>query len=273
MGVMPVEVTSESLLAEADKLYRQASGQYRDGIICVGRLLHEFVIAYLIEGDSLPNHRRHKAKITRKTGVRLAAERLGVKPDRVHHLILIAMSADLLSDGGNVGNLAAETIYRFRVFICRVGFGDAKGLSSTVREISRCETWEVKPEFHDVAKKMFRRAVVEGWGQIKATDEIKKVFGSRPNPRRRSNNYRAVKVADTDRADDIDEEDHNFPTMEGVLGSLAKASPGDVSNECLKIVLASEEPWQVAQRLIAELQRIPREKPCSLLFQTATDEG
>jgi hypothetical protein len=67
-----------------------------------------------------------------------------------------------------------------------------------------------------------------------------------------------------------EEEDNEHLTMEGVLGSLAKAAPGDVSDQCLKIVLASEDPWQVAQRLIADLQKIPRKKPNPLLFERAS---
>ena len=55
--------------------------------------------------------------------------------------------------------------------------------------------------------------------------------------------------------------------MEGILGALARASPGDVANQCLKIVLANEDPWQVAQRLIVELQKIPRKKSNPLLFE------
>jgi hypothetical protein len=39
---------------------------------------------------------------------------------------------------------------------------------------------------------------------------------------------------------------------------MGKASPGDFARVIVETVMAHEDPWQVAQRLIAELQRIPR---------------
>lgn len=249
---------AESLLTKAAALYKRAEMDYRDNLLSVGRLLHEFVFTSLRATDG--RWRQHRP-VTREGLMAEAAKKLDVRLHRVTELIIPAMTVDLLSGKGGYGNLGIRSLLRFGVLIHR----PQRGTETT--QASLYETWEIKPEYNESGPALFRRAVAECWSMERVEQEIEKTLGREVVRRPRVKACHEPKPALRSRADDMDEEDHLFPTMEGILGALARASPGDVANQCLKIVLANEDPWQVAQRLIVELQKIPRKKSNPLLFE------
>lgn len=108
--------TAESLLTKAAALYKRAEMDYRDNLLSVGRLLHEFVFTSLRATDG--RWRQHRP-VTREGLMAEAAKKLDVRLHRVTELIIPAMTVDLLSGKGGYGNLGIRSLLRFGVLIHR----------------------------------------------------------------------------------------------------------------------------------------------------------
>jgi len=248
-GLEPAQ-TAESLLVQAERAYRDGEAKYRDTLIATGRLLHAFVLAGLREGDGATDRARHAAGITRCGLVARAAERLGATPLRINHMIHLTAVVDLLSDGGDVGGMGYGALWRFSVFVRRSaeGYRRADGRRDSRRSVSLCETWVVKPDYATAAVELFRRGAREGFTAAQAVAEVGKLFRGGRKGKSRRLSPKAVRKADN------------------AAAAFARAAPGDAADACMRLVLANEDPWQVAQRLIAELQKVPRRKPNPLHF-------
>lgn len=142
---------ASELLERARSVYAACLRQYRDGLLEVGRLLHEFVLARVGTGGP------------RKRAVLEAAEGLGIDGDRVRRLIATAMVVEYLGGGLPLGaGIGHHAIYRFFVFVERP---DVRG-----------EVWRAKPAFREAATGLFKRAALEGWGQDMARKEAMRLF-------------------------------------------------------------------------------------------------
>ena len=148
---------------------------YRDGMVKAGRLLHEYVLARLAEGNPLAEGFRIASGFTRKAAVARAAERLEVTPAKINDMIASWAVVHLLSDGGRLGRLTYAVIRTFRVCVRRATTGNGrKPVRRTLRRVessaaqdvvdpSERERWIVKPEAASWAADIFREAVAKGW--------------------------------------------------------------------------------------------------------------
>jgi hypothetical protein len=230
------------LLDRAKAAYGTGVNQYREAMLETGRLLHEYVLVSLARADGLTVGQRARKGVTRKAIVQTAADSLGVCPIRVNHLISAAMVVRLLAGGGTAGNLAWAAVRFFQVFLTRTrGVITPDGRKVPPEKASSYETWQVRKGFEKSAPALFRRAADENWTQRRVLDEC------------RALSRRGLGLSKREALKPV------APSvLDAMRRSASRASPGDVANACLDVVRASEDPWQVAQRLIAELQRIPR---------------
>ncbi len=233
--------TAAEILESARALYLRGERTYRDTLLDVGRKLHEYVLAYLREGDGVNENTRMVRKITRKQAMRNAADSLGTKPPRIGDYIKTAMVADLLSDGA-LGNLGHASIYRFGCFIGR------KRQTRDIRhplEISCREEWACKPKYEVSAKALFRRAVAENMTQLQVVDAVARLFNGDSPFSRRQNRKPLDKAA-------------------GDIGQLKKqlrlASPGDVAELIVGLIEESADPPSVAICLQRHLERFASRK-------------
>jgi hypothetical protein len=239
MDAEQFEVEAERLLCEAERAYGGIWINHREGMLVVGRILHQYILATVSAGDGQPREFRTRHGYTRRQAVLKASERLGMRRDQTLYIVATAMTGDLLS-GGEYGRLGFSIVREFTRLVERVGLGGNRNASR--QDSSLQETWRILPGMEDKAKRLFATAVAETWGQDRAREEVCKLAGKRgvrPDLRK-SLTKRATEQA------------------ESVGKQMSKASPGDFARVVVGMVMAHEDPWQVAQRLIAELQRIPR---------------
>lgn len=235
---MAEQPKSGDLLEQAKALYLSGVAAYRDALLDVGRLLHQFVLARLEEGDGLSEESRFKARLTRRAVVETAATALGVNRQRVNNLIVTAMAADLLG-GGIVGDMGIQAIYRFRVYVRRRH--GLRGVDAGRRNgppVSDMERWEIKPGFEKKAKAEFERAVTQGYTQLDAKMAADKSGAAKPTMSRRKNPFRS---------------DERATAVETVRKSAKQASPGDVADLCMEIIGATADPRATALALQARL--------------------
>lgn len=153
------------LLDEAAGLWGTTKRGYRDGLIAVGRKLHQYLVARLRAGDAVNEAARRALKATRQHATRDAARRLGVGITRINELIRAATAADLLAPEEGLGSLSYSTVRAMRVMIYRPAKGRpisrAPGDGLTLPSAS--EEWAVRPVWVTRGPELVARAVREGW--------------------------------------------------------------------------------------------------------------
>lgn len=229
-----------TLLGCARALYRQSSARHRDALVGCGRVLHRFVLAHVRRGDGKSEYLRLKHEHTRRGATEAAAESLGVENRKVNGLIATAAAVDLLSAGGEVGELCYDTLYNFARFVRRrTGSRDARREGGQENP-SDVEVWEVKPGFGVSAPRLFARAVEEGFDTVRARREVVKLFrGSSTSARPLNEGAR--------------EGPGDGPPLPSRQACARVVSPGDVADMCMDLVRAAADPLAVIARLKALL--------------------
>jgi hypothetical protein len=249
--------TANELLAKAKAVFQKGRANYRDALLEVGGLLHEFILARLKSGDQLGADRRRRAKIVRRLIVKEAAESLAVSYKKIHHLIWATQIARLLGRGG-LGELGHAAIGNFRRLIRRCSVGRrnyGKG------RISEAESFRVRAGFEESGVALFQQAVAENWGQKRAAEEVAAFLKAAGLP-----SARGRPKGTPDKKPRRPSSGKNYNPTGGQQNApdrrsaAALASPGDVAEMCLELVQASADPWAVAQRLMGELAKIKRPK-------------
>lgn len=229
---------ASELLERARAAYLQGQANYRDALLETGRLLHEYILARLREGDGFGKDKRLALGLCRQKVVDAAGDALGVSSARVHRLLVAAQVVTLLG-GGEPGGLGYITVCRFQVLIRRYrGTSQDKANRPGGHPLSAEETWAIKPGLEEKAPALFRRAVAEGWSQDRALLEVARLFRAPTKAWRRERRHRQA--------------------LEQLQAAARHAASGDVAEMCLDLLRAAEDPWAVAQRLLPELQRIRR---------------
>lgn len=170
-------ITSTDLLTRAVELWTSTRRQYRDGLLEVGQLLHEFILSRLIEGDGKNEAQRALIGSCRRRAVRDAAVTLSTSVYRINELVRVAAVVDLLSDG-DCGGLSYSAIREFQRVIRRVGKGKEtrRNLRDSTWESSSRETWEVWPELAKEAPDLFRRSVDGKWKTNNIVDALNEMI-------------------------------------------------------------------------------------------------
>lgn len=160
---------SKTILEQAAGIYLAAGKQYRDAMLQVGRLLHEYVLARLREGDLLNEAERREAGATRSRAVLDAARRLGVRAGRVNELIRTAMAEQLLGEGRGAGDLSYASVRHFGVLVARRRHKEVRRsrAGKAARrpdqpEPSDREVWVAREIKHGDPKALFRKHVEAG---------------------------------------------------------------------------------------------------------------
>lgn len=245
-------VESELILAKATAAFLRAEKDYRAAMLECGNLIHSFIVAHLERGAAMKERERQSQGYTRAHAVELVAESFGVDTHRVHTVLLSSMAVVLLSDSGEIGGLGLRSLYYFGVLIQRKTCGEniskygTDGTSPT-----ELEEWIVKPGLEVAAVELFRKAVSEGWGQDRSEVECRKLLHTVDHPRAKKRN---ASFAKEHRSYSNEEDDE--PSSATI--NPAVSSPGDIAEYCLGLIRKSADPWQVAQRLLAELAKIPK---------------
>lgn len=233
---------ASSLLEAASLAYQRANTTYRASLLEVGRLLHEFILAFLKDGDGMDHRERQKAGCTREKAVEVAAESFGVTCVRINEIVAITQAANLLGKDG-LGALAFWSILRFKSLIRRKGImpdatGRWRGIASSAEE------WEIKPAFAESGPALFRLAVAENWGYQRIRDEV---HGLRHNRKELRPARRRAAAQKKGRSEIV--------TVDELVRLTSCGSPGDVAERCIAIVEKSEDPAAVALRLRVMLQK------------------
>lgn len=191
------------ILEKAAAIYSQSRAEYRDGLLKVGAILHDFVLAHLREGDRLmdqPNGEKYRLEggFTRRRAIHIAEERLRRKPGVIQNWISAAMVVDLLSKDRAVGPLSYGAILLFSRFIQRriAGIKHLNGKRVMPGRLgykpSEGEQWMVRPQFDGRAQTLFQQAVSEEWefercraAVLPLYDESPSKLGSTARKRRR----------------------------------------------------------------------------------------
>jgi|HubBroStandDraft_4_1064222.scaffolds.fasta_scaffold00029_89 hypothetical protein len=235
--------TSSELLQQAKVRFQSGERNHRDTLLAVGHTLHDFVLAFLKEGDGMPPWTRLKKSLTRKRAIQVAAESLDVSCKTIRELIITSQAAELLGCDLSSSTISHAAIRYFQVFIER-----CRGTrNNEVENVSSHETWRIKEGDEKRAKTLFRRAVSENWGVIKTMGEV---LNTHKSPYSRQSSFQKRRA---------EQEDRSF--QESLTKAVAKASPGDVAEMCIALVEQAEEPHEVAVRLVGMLERfLPKKK-------------
>lgn len=233
-------MNADEILAEAATAYRGGQKSHRDTLLLVGRLLHEFMIAFLKTGDGLTEAERVAKGIKRQEAVRVAMVALKVAKERISTLIGCYMVVDLLGRGIGLGEIGYASIYRLMPTVERIPAADGRG---HIVNVSDCERWRIKGGMEVWAPALFARAVSEGLGQDEVRDEAAKMMPKRLRPFT-SLTARVLPVK------------YKPATMEDVEKLVCGGNPNDVADLLYQLAMKSSDPARVAQRLAEALASV-----------------
>jgi len=236
----------EKILDQAADLFRESSANYRDKILSVGRMIHEYILAKLERGRLVNEEKRLLTGCARNKIVSACANRLEITRARMNELIVDAMVVDLLGGGLPLGNLSHGSIHRFRVFIRRLnGEKQLPGRSKPGKRagdavVSGREKWVIKEGFRETAPELFSLAVLEGWTQWEALKRVKILFrGSEAT----------IPIRKPPPGSSKHETQKPQEDLSQMKRASAKAGPGDVADMCMELISAAEDPLAVIARL------------------------
>lgn len=126
-----------ALLDEAASLYTTTRLGYRDSMLRVGELLHQYLLESLNAGN-----------LSRETATANACAALDVTRGKVNELVRISQTVKLLGEPGNLSYSA------LRAFRCYVHRRRGKKLVGPQREV-----WQVRQGAHSKAKAFYSEAV------------------------------------------------------------------------------------------------------------------
>lgn len=237
-------MSSDDILNRVEALWRSSNAAYRDALLEVGRLLHDFILVYLEENYDR-TRKLNDGQGWRDVAVALCASRLNITARRVNHLVMAAMAVQLLSENGDVGNLPWDTIRRMGRLVCRNSLGGRplrKGETPAI-----FENWSIKDEFKDTAKTHFQVAVRENW-TIKQTRNLMLSLND-GEAKDNAAEYRSEK-----RRRRTETQEDAFK----VLARLAQAaSPKDAAELLFDLIRETESP----QAIVSHLQQLAKDAP------------
>ena len=233
----------DELLAQAKTLYCRGETGYRDTRLELGRVLHEYVLECLCEGERFDEVDRHLRGITRAKIIKGLAGELRCLSKELREIIQTAMTVQLF--GGDLGAFSWMKLRFFNCFVERIRGTRTSCIGRDGPAVSSLEEWRLKPAFAEKAKALFRLTVERNSTHEEIRTAVLELFsgpGARPNCRRHRRTKRQEAALDVLKA------------------GMKHASPGDVAETCLQLIAASEDPWAVAQHLLAQAERFKKKK-------------
>jgi hypothetical protein len=212
--VAEASASASTLLDSAVALWSASRLRHRDALLEVGRLLHEYVLARLREGDGLNEADRYTARAVRKVAVEDAGAALGVTRQRVNALISVSQAVacllgpDAIGRGGctppgmggedspppppppALGSLPWHAVRPFSLLVTRArarrtrrarGEGGVRGGCNPpvpMPEGSSRETWAVRPGLEESAPALLRRAAAGGWHWRRCGEAVRLLRGT-----------------------------------------------------------------------------------------------
>lgn len=228
--------TPKDILAAARAAWFASRSASRDSQLTVGRLLRRYILARIAETDGMNEADRVASGNSREDAISAISLALSVTRSRVNQLIHLSAVVDLLSDGGNVGELSYSAIRAMRSLVRRRRGKIVRSRKRKDRPFlpSSREEWVIAggADAADDAIRIFRRAVDEGLSVAEIQPMLSATSSKRPPARR------------------------CFPSDKPVsfdLHAIARtASPRDFAEMLIEAVAAAADPeavWQAMQAL------------------------
>lgn len=237
---------AQKILDEIEALWSVTKKGYRNGMVYIGRKLHEYVLARLREGDHLNEEERRRIYSSHASAVQDAASRLQITPNRITDYIHAAMGVDLLSDKGEMGELSFASIKALRLLVERVRGKVARGRAEPSRtgrprlcpqnEIppSMREKWRIRPGLEQKAIELFRSCVADNPTSSEVLERVRKLVPKKSN---KENNKKP---------------DKNHGTA-NLLYIAKNAHPRDLAEMILSLIRNSRQPDAVTELVEKEL--------------------
>ncbi len=150
------------------------------------------------------------------------------------------MAKELLGGNLPIGILGHASIRRMSIFCHKLTMDHEDG------QLSRQETWEIKPGWEEIGPAFFKRAIDESMTQKDVFSEIHRLFPDEEL------SYRRVKTPVRNRQLLRDAGE----AMPAIIAAARVASPGDVCEMVMRLVEKAESPKAVALRLKAMLDEL-----------------
>lgn len=228
---------ADELLERIDTLWAQTRTQYRDRMLRIGKMLHEYVLLRLKEGDLLGCVERARKGITRSCIVETLASRLNTGAPKINEVIRAAMGVELLSKDGNIGDLS-YSCFRYLYLIIERKYIPREQIHRRVGNVtpgaippSSREQWRIRPGMEQKARALFAKAVEGSWKASKFLEE----FRSLRHPEKRKC-YDWASFGSSDHFD--------------WLRAARESSPRDVAEMITKMIEQSKSPDMVTRILL-----------------------
>lgn len=228
---------ADELLAQVQTEFRDCRRNHRDRMLECGRKLHQFVLAYIQQGDAVSEPIRLANGFSRRNAIRKAVESLRARPTKICDMIATAMFVDLVASHEDLATIGYVAAVQFKRFVGRKIMGRHSGGKDGHR-VSTSEEWEIKDGFADSSLALFRKAIAENWDQYTCRRECQRLYSGIVIPKKSRSFTKRVEL----------------PLMD-LQRSVGKASPGDVAELCVSLLDKAEDPAAVAVRLRVMLER------------------
>lgn len=248
------ERSSEEILNEAQAVWFASKQEYRDGVLRVGKLICEFIVARLREGDGLPEAVRIDRGLTRTRSIWIAAERLGLKDANVNMMVNTCRVVELF---GDPGSLSLSTLRVFTVYIRHKRFKVARGRELKEGEVlpSQTEVWEFKPTTGRDPVDLYQQAVRENWDCVRTREVSNKEIQVK---RQKGRKVGVSQKVDTRLRDDEESSSDGVDsTSSGRLPRLktiaTNADPRDLADMILEMIAACPRMQELKQILLEKM--------------------
>lgn len=162
-------MTAEEMLEGIERAWLTSRANYRDSMLRIGRLLHEYILQGLQEGDQLGEDQRIEQGISRRRLVERAEERLKAPRGKVNELVCAAMGVELLWGDKPLEGMSYSCL-RYLYLVIERGRLTKEVVhrrKGEVREGTRLpsdrERWQVRKGMEKEARQIFRTAIREAW--------------------------------------------------------------------------------------------------------------
>lgn len=240
--------SSVNILESARQLYNLAIGNYRDHLLKVGHLIHDYVVAVLTETSQYSHSHPKRVGRNRNTALKTMAETLGCDDAKVRTMLCTSMAVALFNPkNAPLKDVRYTNLAQFRLLIHRRREGKS-GMDVTPIEQ---EQWFIKPDLHEQGSKLFQMAV-DGRITLSALKEKLRAL---------------ARIAYADSLRERDDEDDEVPvesTMEDTRAhdwyrrcgpeALVNASVGDAADAIWELLQVTSSPRSVLQKLADRLR-------------------
>lgn len=170
------------LLKQAQCVWLSGKRALRDSHIEVGRLLRQFLLARIAEGEGKNESERRALGATRQAATFAMAKALQVRIGRVNELMRVAVAVELF--GPDIGGLSYSALRALQNLIYRphrgqqIQRGKKQLRDAEIRPLQQ-EVWAVRPGIEDAAKALVRDALAQGWGESEVIAGVKELARQR----------------------------------------------------------------------------------------------